>query len=267
LVQRGVGRIELLGHPEFDWAGTGFLVSEKCLMTTRRTAELFAESAAAGQWQFRPGISAWMDYQPQAPRPASAAYRINAVIGVHDRCDLALLAVEPPQPSVSGPVPLALAAQPPAALEGRPVYLVGYPSCDTRRNEPERILRIFRDVFNVKRVQPGTLRGVLRFGDVHLLQHDCAMLGNAAGACLVDLETHQVLGVHVSGRYLERGTAIPLWELQSDPLLQRAGVTFATANESEVQRVQDQVERLARTRGWSEVQTSIRHLYERTFGR
>src|SRR5262245_46672800 len=27
LVQRGVGRIELLGHPENDWAGTGFLVT------------------------------------------------------------------------------------------------------------------------------------------------------------------------------------------------------------------------------------------------
>ena len=44
MAQRGVGRIELLGHPEFDWAGTGFLVSETCLMTTRRTLELFAEN-------------------------------------------------------------------------------------------------------------------------------------------------------------------------------------------------------------------------------
>src|SRR5262249_36520685 len=32
---RGVGRIELLGHPEFDWAGTGFLVADDILLTTR----------------------------------------------------------------------------------------------------------------------------------------------------------------------------------------------------------------------------------------
>src|SRR5262249_39172345 len=51
LVQRGVGRIELLGHPEFDWAGTGFLVSETTLLTTRRTVELFAEQRN-NQWLF-----------------------------------------------------------------------------------------------------------------------------------------------------------------------------------------------------------------------
>src|SRR6266542_782168 len=36
LAQRGVGRIELFGHPEYDWAGTGFLVGENVLLTTRR---------------------------------------------------------------------------------------------------------------------------------------------------------------------------------------------------------------------------------------
>lgn len=35
LTQCGVGRIGLVGHPEYDWAGTGFLVSDTCLMTTR----------------------------------------------------------------------------------------------------------------------------------------------------------------------------------------------------------------------------------------
>src|SRR5262249_37918090 len=28
MTQRGVGRIELFGHPDYDWAGTGFLVNE-----------------------------------------------------------------------------------------------------------------------------------------------------------------------------------------------------------------------------------------------
>src|SRR5262249_24516426 len=42
LVQRGVGRIELLCHPEFDWAGTGFLASETTLLATRRTVRLLA---------------------------------------------------------------------------------------------------------------------------------------------------------------------------------------------------------------------------------
>src|SRR5262249_6922366 len=134
-----------------------------------------------------------------------------------------------------------------ATLLGGPVYLVGYPVRDARRGEPEPVARIFRDVYNVKRVQPGTLRGLLQFRDVRLLQHDCAMLGRAAGSCLIDLETHQVLGLHLAGRYLEVGTAIPLWLLHDDPLLRQADVTFAEATAQEREEINQQVERLARS--------------------
>jgi hypothetical protein len=265
LAQRGVGRIELFGHPEFDWAGTGFLVNEKCLITTRRTAELFAEQRT-GPWQFRPGITAWMDYRSQCQRVASAGYRVRSVVGVHDVYDLALLEVEPPAPAAEAPMPLALASQAPPRVEGRPVYLIGYPVQDSRRSESEPITRIFRDVYKVKRVQPGLLRGSLQFRDVQLLQHDCVLLGQTAGACVVDLETHQVLGLHLTGRYLEPSTAVPLWVLRDDPLFRQAGVTFAEASTKEVERTTNQVERLARSRYWNEIQSTIDQLYRQAFG-
>lgn len=266
LVQRGVGRIELLGHPEFDWAGTGFLVNDTCLMTTRRTVEIFAERGDGDQWQFRPGNSAWMNYRSQHQRVATAQYRIRSIRGVHERYDLALLDVEPPQPMNGAPAPLVLAAEPPPNLENRPVYMIGYPVRDARRSEPEPITRIFRDVYNVKRVQPGTIRGVMPFREIHLLQHDCAMLGNSAGSPIIDLETHQVLGMHVSGRYLETGSAIPLWTLRDDPLLRQHGICFAGASCDELKQVQDQVERLARSCLWTEARTAISSLYERAYG-
>jgi hypothetical protein len=267
LTQRGVGRIELVGHPDYDWAGTGFLVGDACLMTTRSVAQIFVERQDTGAWQFRPGISAWMDYQADYQRPASAAYRVQGVLGVHERYDLALLEVEPPQHNGEAPTPLALASEAPSRLDGRPVYLVGYPVRDARRNEPERIARVFRDVYNVKRVQPGTLRGVEPFRDIHLLRHDCAPLGHSAGACLVDLETHQVLGLHMSGRYLENGTAVPLWMLRDDPLLERCHVTLAAATAAELATVSGQVERLVRTRHWPELRTAVGNMYEQAFGK
>ena len=67
MVQRGVGRLELMGHPEWDWAGTAFLINETTLMTTRRTAEVFCEMQGQN-WTFRPGITAWMDYSCDVPR-------------------------------------------------------------------------------------------------------------------------------------------------------------------------------------------------------
>jgi hypothetical protein len=265
MAQRGVGRIELLGHPEYDWAGTGFLVNETSLLTTRRALDLFAENRG-GVWNFRPGITAWMNYGTLYQQAASAGYRVRGVYGVLDAYDLALLEVEPPQQRRLAPMALAVAGQAPPRLEGRPVYLLGYPVRDARRNEPEAIARIFRDVFNVKRVQPGLIRGTIQFGSIQFLQTDCAPLGQTAGSPILDLETHQVLGLQLTGRYLEPGTAVPLWVLRDDPLFRRAGVNFAEATVDELRTTTDQLERLARSRYWSEVRATIASLYQRAFG-
>jgi hypothetical protein len=266
LTQRGVGRIELFGHPEYDWAGTACLVSDTVLLTTRRTAELFSENNGP-QLQFRPGITAWMDYRSEYQQAANAGYRIRNIIGSHPVYDLALLEVEPPQSQAAyTPAPLSLAGQPPAQLEGRSVYMVGYPVRDARRNEPEPLTRVFRDLYNVKRVQPGQLRGMMSFRDVQFLRHDCGMLGSSAGSCLFDLETHQLLGVQLTSRYLEPGTAIPLWTLRNDPLFRQAGVSFTDATRSDLQTTLSQLERLARSRFWNELRTSVNGLYERAFG-
>jgi hypothetical protein len=187
-------------------------------------------------------------------------------VGVHDLYDLALLEVERPQVNGTAPAPLALAAQPPEPLEGRLAYLVGYPVREARRNEPEAVARIFRDVYNVKRVQPGQLRGALTFHEVRLLRHDCAPLGQTAGAPLLDLETHQVLGLQTTGRYLESSTAVPLFALRDDPLLRRAGVTFAEATAQDRRAVAEQLERLARSRYWNEARALIANLHQRAFG-
>jgi hypothetical protein len=264
LATRGVGRIELYGHPEYDWAGTGFLVADQILMTTRRVAEQFVENRG-NAWTFRPGITAWMDYR-STQSVASAGYQVRGVIGVHERYDLALLEVEGPQLNGSAPTPLSLAAVPPTTTEGRYVYLIGYPVRDARRSEPEAIARIFRDLYNVKRVQPGQLRGAFQFNDIQLLRHDCAPLGQTSGSPILDLETHQVVGMQTSSRYLDSGTAIPLYALRDDPLLVRAGVAFAEATAQDRELAISQLERLARSRYWTEVRTTLANLYQRAFG-
>ena len=177
-----------------------------------------------------------------------------------------MLEGERPQSTPGAPTPLAVAAQWPNRIEGRPVYLVGYPVRDARRNEPETITRIFRDVYNVKRVQPGLLRGTMQFRDIQLLQHDCAPLGQTCGGAIIDVETQQVLGMQLYSRYLECGTAIPLWVLREDPLLRRAGVTFAEATQQQLGVTTEQVARLARSRYWNEVREFINQSYLRAFG-
>jgi hypothetical protein len=270
MIQRGVGRIELFGHPDLDWAGTGFLVSENFLATTRRVAELFAERNN-NDWQFRPGISAWMDYRSPYQTVSTAGYRVRSVFGVHDTYDLALLEVERPQLNGSSPAPLPLLGNPAPVfenrLDNRDVYLVGYPIRDARRNEPEIVARMFRDVYNVKRVQPGRILGEFYFSSIPFLRHDAAPLGVTAGAPIIDLETHLVIGMQLSGRYLEPATAVPLYALRDDPLFRRANIPFTEGTRrQEADHIVSQIERLARSRFWNETRTLIEQLYQRAFG-
>ncbi len=272
MTQSGVGRIELLGHPDLDWAGTGFLVTENLLLTTRRTAELFSEGQP-GSFRFRPGISAWMDYRPGYQNVSTAGCRVRNVVDIHPNYDLAILEVENLPANGDSPLPLPLLGNPASVfgttnLQNRQVYLVGYPIRDARRNEPEIVSRIFRDVYNAKRVQPGIFRGEFRFGDIGFFTHDAAPLGITSGSPIVDLETHLVVGVQLSGRYLENGTAIPLYNLREDPFFRRNNIPFCEgARRRLTDRTVEQLQRLARTRYWNEVQGAIDQIYRRAFGR
>jgi hypothetical protein len=266
LVQRGVGRIELMGHPDLDWAGTGFLVHENCLLTTRRTAEIFAENLA-GTWQFCSGITAWMDYRSPPANAASAGYHVRGIIGVHERYDLALLEVEAPPATADAPVPVILLGEPPGPLSGRPVYLVGHPARDGRRREAAAISRFFEDAQPVKRVLPGKVRSMVHRLETPLLEYDCTPIGQMTGACLVDRETHQALGIHLSGRFPDTSTAIPLWPLGDDPLFRQAGVTFADARPTELETTLKQVENLSHGPLWTDVRATIAHWHQRALGR
>ncbi|MEU7026059.1 serine protease [Streptomyces sp. NPDC046275] len=226
-----VGRVEVTGHPSLDWIGTAFVVGPEAVMTNRHVAVEFSRAEGAG-WSFRQGMTARVDPgeelpAPQAPGPVPAAgplpYEITGVIGIHPEVDLALLRIAPPDGEPL-PTPLAVAADAPASVPGRPVYVIGYPAWDGRRNEPESMRRIFMDVYNVKRLQPGTATEFTPGGLV--MGHDCSTLGGNSGSPVFDLTDHRVLGLHYGGRYRTGNVAVPLWELEDDPLLAKAEVNW-----------------------------------------
>ncbi|MEF9886527.1 trypsin-like serine peptidase [Streptomyces sp. P9-A4] len=227
-----VGRVEVTGHPSLDWIGTAFLVGPRTVMTNRHVAAEFSRfeenGGKGGRWNFAYGMSARVDPAEELPvdgaaAGASAAYEITEIIGIHPDVDMALLRVEP---STDGglPTPLAVAADAPASVPGRPVYVIGYPAWDGRRNEPESMRRIFMDVYNVKRLQPGTATDFTPGGLV--MKHDCSTLGGNSGSPVFDLTDHRVLGLHFGGRYRTGNFAVPLWELLDDPLLATAEVNW-----------------------------------------
>ncbi|MFG2998979.1 trypsin-like serine peptidase [Streptomyces sp. NPDC048340] len=218
-----VGRVEVTGHPSLDWVGTAFLVGPEVVMTNRHVAAEFTRSDGNSGWVFRPGMTARVDTAEElplagtAPGDGSFEYEVTGVLGIHREADMALLRVAPTaRGGGSLPTPLAVAAEAPADLPGRPVYVIGYPAWDGRRNEPESMRRIFMDIYNVKRLQPGTATELI--ADELTMKHDCSTLGGNSGSPVFDLNDHRVLGLHYGGRYRSGNFAVPLWAMVEDTL-------------------------------------------------
>jgi V8-like Glu-specific endopeptidase len=222
---RSVGRIEVEGHPNLEWIGTGFLVAKDIVMTNRHVAVEFTAPRGDGRWGVAPGIRARIDFREEHGGTGSAEFSIKGLIGIHGTYDMALFRLDPAD-GMPAPLPLSPASPAPAEnLLGRTVYVVGYPAWDGRRNDPAPMQRLFADIYNVKRLQPGSMMEYL--AGQQTFTHDCSTLGGNSGSPVVDLESHRVLGLHFGGRYQESNNAVALWDLRNDPLIQRAGLQFA----------------------------------------
>jgi hypothetical protein len=221
---RSVGRIELYGQPGVPYLGTGFVVAEGVVMTNRHVARLFSQQGGRGAWVFKEGLSAGVDYTDAPEDGKPAAFKVEAVLGVHDRFDLALLKLgKGAAKRAKLPPALPVAGETPASLKERKVYVVGYPARDPRNGEAA-MRNIFGDVYNVKRLQPGK---VLSFAKADgTFKHDSSTLGGNSGSCVLDLETHRVLGLHFGGLYLKYNQAVALWGLTKDKLLKATKVNF-----------------------------------------
>jgi S1-C subfamily serine protease len=219
------GRIEVEGHLDYEWVGTASLVAPTTLMTNRHVAQEFCSRQGA-TWAFRQGMTSRIDFLGELGSTSTMEFEITGAIGIHEKHDLALLRVE--RASSDGrvlPDPLAVAVSEPPDLFGRDVYVVGYPAMDSRRNEPARIRHIFEEVYDVKRLAPGRAVGYSTMYSA--IEHDCSTLGGNSGSPVVDLETHQVIGLHFGGRFGVGNYAVPLWTLADDPLLREGELNFA----------------------------------------
>jgi endonuclease G, mitochondrial len=134
------------------------------------------------------------------------SFTVSGIIGIHEDHDMALLRVEQASGTEPLPEPLPIAKAAPASLEGRQVYVIGYPAWDGRRNDPEPMKRIFAEIYNVKRLQPGEVSGVA-LAQAQIF-HDCSTLGGNSGSVVLDLESGQAIALHFSGRFLVANYAV-----------------------------------------------------------
>jgi endonuclease G, mitochondrial len=220
-----VGRIDLPDQPSLPYGGTGFVVGDGLLMTNRHVAQLFASGLGREQLSFINHQHVDVDFLHERDSAATRSFAIREVLMIHPYWDMALLAIE----GLRDISPLRLATADPGDLVESEVAVIGYPALDPRNNV-ELQNRIFRSVFNIKRMQPGKLRtraDIASFEHtISAVTHDASTLGGNSGSAVVDVDTGLVVALHFAGVYLQANYAVPARELARDRRVVDAGVTF-----------------------------------------
>jgi V8-like Glu-specific endopeptidase len=223
---KGIGRLNLTDHPSLRFGGTAFVVAQDLFMTNRHVAEFFVNGAPGTTLEFKPGISSSIDLKEEVDSVQPVAVRVTNAVFLSAHWDAALLRVASLPDGVR---PLPLAAARPASIDSRVVIVIGYPAMDPGGDAIQQI-KIFRGVFDKKRLTPGRLMGfrtTKSFGKlVNALAHDCTTLGGNSGSAVIDVNLGAVVGLHFEGDQFVANYSVPVWELASDPLVASAGVQF-----------------------------------------
>lgn len=202
-----VGRVDLTHHFTHAYGGTGFLIDKDIVVTNRHVADMFAQRIRGG-YRFRRGrfgeeMEARLDYRHLDGSNQRKRAEVTEVLYIardHEP-DFALLRVE----ALPDVAPLILATAP--VQPDAPVAVIGYPGEDGRRNDPETMDRIFREVYEVKRLAPGF---VTAWDDGRIvLMADYSSLGGNSGSPVIRVDRAvEVVGLHFSGLYLENNYAV-----------------------------------------------------------
>lgn len=203
---RSVGRVELTGHPTYEWVGTGWVVGDRLIVTNRHVANVFARQQGQG-FVFRPSplggaMTARIDfkeeYQSGEVREVPVARVLYVAPDAPGQPDMAVLELDG---EADLPPAVTLAA---SSRTADPVAVVGYPARDSRNGE-DAMRNIFRDIYDVKRLAPGYL---MPAADAITIQHNCSTLGGNSGSAVLAVETGHVVGLHFGGRFLTANFAV-----------------------------------------------------------
>ena len=201
-----VGRIEFVGHPDFDWGGTGWLLEGNIVVTNRHVASLVAQKQG-GRLAFRRGANGFpmqvrIDFREEYGSDEAEELFVDRIEYLADpgQPDIALLRIGTPS---TLPAPLVLAGR--DAASGTHIGVIGYPAIDSQRNPIANIRDIFKDIYDVKRFAPGLVSST---SDANVLMHDASTMGGNSGSPVVSLETGEVVGLHFSGKFGESNYAV-----------------------------------------------------------
>ncbi|GAB4358443.1 MAG: DNA/RNA non-specific endonuclease [Oricola sp.] len=198
-----VARVELTGHPQYNWVGTGWLIDDDVIVTNRHVARIFADPFTRYS-TFRANVSATVDFYEEYERDRELLAAVREIIHVETRAgvDMALVRLDRQAASNLKLAPIAIADR---MRDDATIGVIGYPAFDPR-NDPDDMAQIFEDIYNKKRFAPGQVMD--RSPSPTTFTHNCTTLGGNSGSVVIDVESGCAVGLHFGGRQGERNHAV-----------------------------------------------------------
>jgi hypothetical protein len=202
---RAVGRVELQGGM-LDWVGTGWLVADDVMVTSRNVARMFAARNGQG-FSFQMGhdgpIRASVDFLQEIDNANTAVFQLVRALHIEDEPgpDIAFFEIEVAGGNLKLAAPIQLATEI-AVTEN--VAVIGYPAYDSRVPEPDLMDAIYGKIYNKKRLAPGGITSV----EPTRILHNCTTLGGNWGSVVLDLDSGKAVGLHYAGAFLATNYAV-----------------------------------------------------------
>ncbi len=200
---KSVGVFEIERNGRKYPSGTGWILSDELIVTNQHVAEVFAEKTSRGYRMKKGFEKLTIDFNEEFERVHDFEFNILEAVHIEDDAtslydhtpDIAILRVEKVNKNGEKlPPPLQLYR---GSIElNQLIAIIGFPSADYKL--PIERKRIFNNIYDVKRLQPGLVTKDNMLYDFDF-RHDCATLTGNSGSPVIDITTGTVIGTHFAG--------------------------------------------------------------------
>ena len=198
-----VGIFEIVRNKKKYPSGTGWILTEDLVVTNKHVTEVFCEKVG-NKFRIKKGFEKiTIDFNEEFDRVHDFEFKVLEVVHVerdetslyNHTPDIAILRVEKVN-SKGEKLPPPLELYEKKLKVNQPIAIIGFPSADYKL--PIKRKRIFNNIYDVKRLQPGLIKKIKMLYDFDF-QHDCATLSGNSGSPVLDIQTGKVVGTHFAG--------------------------------------------------------------------
>lgn len=217
-----VGRIEIVGHPDYPYVGTGWLLKNTNIIVTNRHVAIKFATIRGSRYKIKRNsngepLDVKIDFKEEHDVNEEREFEIEKILYIaeNNEPDLALLRVQDKN-DINQKLPEGLEVSQFPVQPHDKVYILGYPAQNTTQ-KVKLYDFIFKGISEVKRLSPGEIFPSSAAN--YIYEHDCSTWYGNSGSPVINFETGKVVGIHYAGAHHYFGGVLTNWAVNSTYLL------------------------------------------------